>query len=110
MSDSFVDASEIFERVKRKAQVERADPFTMDPEKGLSVKVVTDLEKRSARKSCGSLRHSRLSVALEILKARAGRGCCAGKMAIIENMSMQSQTATCTGTCQRFALRLPPVV
>jgi putative DNA primase/helicase len=50
MSDSFVDASEIFERVKRKAEGERADPFTMDPEKGLSVKVVTGAGKKERTK------------------------------------------------------------
>jgi putative DNA primase/helicase len=50
MSDSFVDASEIFERVKRKAEAERADPFTMDPEKGLSVKVVTGSGKKERTK------------------------------------------------------------
>jgi putative DNA primase/helicase len=42
MTDTtFVDASEIFERMKRKAQAERDDPFTMDPDTGLWVKVVT---------------------------------------------------------------------
>jgi putative DNA primase/helicase len=50
MSDSFVDASEIFERVKRKAEAERTDPFTMDPEKGLSVKVVTGSGKKERTK------------------------------------------------------------
>ena len=50
MSDSFVDASEIFERVKRKAEAEQADPFTMDPEKGLSVKVVTRSGKKERTK------------------------------------------------------------
>src|SRR5215813_13092345 len=50
MPDSFVDASEIFERVKRKAEAEQADPFTMDPEKGLSVKVVTGSGKKERTK------------------------------------------------------------
>jgi putative DNA primase/helicase len=50
MPDSFVDASEIFERVKRKAEAERADPFTMDPEKGLWVKVVTGSGKKERTK------------------------------------------------------------
>jgi hypothetical protein len=50
MPDSFVDASEIFERVKRKAEAERGDPFTMDPEKGLSVKVITGSGKKERMK------------------------------------------------------------
>jgi putative DNA primase/helicase len=52
MTDSsFVDASEIFERVKRKAQAQRDDPFTMDPEKGLWVKVVTGSGKKQHTKN-----------------------------------------------------------
>src|SRR5215813_9243396 len=50
MPDSFVDASEIFERVKRKAEAERGDPFTMDPEKGLSVKIITGSGKKERTK------------------------------------------------------------
>ena len=50
MPDSFVDASEIFERVKRKAEAERGDPFTMDPEEGLSVKVITGSGKKERTK------------------------------------------------------------
>lgn len=51
MTDGFVDARLIFEKIKREAEAERADPFTMDPEKGLWVKVVTGSGKKEHTKN-----------------------------------------------------------
>jgi hypothetical protein len=48
MTDAYVDAREIFEKVKREAAAGRSDndPFTMDPVKGLTLKVVKGSGKK----------------------------------------------------------------
>ena len=112
MPDSFVDAREIFEKVKREAEAESGDflsfaPFTMDSKEGLFVTV----EKRRGKEVWDEdvWLSARSSAAFAIRKVTVGHACCNGGMMMVSFISIPSQITISMVTEPRFVPPLPMV-